>query len=223
MASNELINNQSSNMATKRTKATKGFKEFKKANSNQELGLTTAGNELLGQMAQKLGVSASEVVDQMAKGKIAVQTPSAESTIAIKSGEVVLVPAETATAEEKIRELEEQLQGKTEKIAHLEQEVAQQETLQESYQTASIQSEQQQLYIQELEEARSRHRQEIQQLNQQLSQLQAQLAQAESHRQTEKANQDKKIEALQAHLKRLEHFATIGERELNRWRSQSIQ
>ncbi len=214
-------------MATKRSKATKGFKEFKKTNAKSEIGVTPTGNEFLGEISKKLGVATSEVLDHLATGKITVKAHHPEMTVAVKMTDettptVEVVTEETATPEQ-VKELQSQLQAKETKIAQLEKQVAQQETLQETYQTTSLQSEQQLLYIQELEEARSHHRQEIQQLNQQLNQLQTQLAREQSQRQTEMAAKDKQVEALQAHVARLESFANIGERQLNRWRSQSIQ
>lgn len=214
-------------MATKRSKATKGFKELKKTNAKSEIGVTATGSEFLEQISKKSGVPVSEVLDHLATGKLAVKAHHPKMTIAVKTTDektptVDVVTEETVTPEQ-VKELQSQLQAKETKIAQLEKQVAQQETLQETYQTTSLQSEQQLLYIQELEEARSRHRQEIQQLNQQLSQLQAQLAREQSQRQTEMAAKEKQIEALQAHVARLESFANIGERQLNRWRSQSIQ
>ncbi|MFP4134426.1 MAG: hypothetical protein ACLFQP_08080 [Halothece sp.] len=222
-------------MATKRSKATKGFKELKKTNAKSEMALTATENEFLEQISNKLGVTVSDVLDHLATGKIAVKAHHPEMTIAVKMTDGTTPSVEVLTEEtvipEQVKELQSQLQAKETKIAQLEKQVAQQETLQETYQTVSLQSEQQLLYIQELEEARrseteskgSRHRQEIQQLNQQLSQLQAQLAREQSQHQTEIAAKDKQIEALQAHLAHLESFANIGERQLNRWRSQSIQ
>ncbi|QDZ40163.1 hypothetical protein FRE64_09500 [Euhalothece natronophila Z-M001] len=214
-------------MATKRSKTSKGFKNLKKTNAKSEIGVTPTGSEFLEQISKRLGVAASEVLDHLAKGKLAVKAHHPEMTVAVKMTDqktpAVDVVTEESVTPEQLKELEIKLQSKEEKIAHLEKQVAQQDTLQETYQTTSIQSEQQLLYIRELEETRSRNRQEIQKLNQQLTQLQTQIARLESQYQTEIATKNQQLEALQAHVARLESFANIGEKQLNRWRSQNIQ
>lgn len=228
------IDNQQTetNMAkVKRAKTSKGFAQGKNGNRQEAINLTAFGKEFLAEIASKLGTSASEVVEEMAKGKLALTTNSPEKAIAVTPGaqlkesstiEVVLQPPRKQEETAKISELEAKLAEKDSKISKLEKTLAQQEAMEQGYQTASVQSQQQSIYINELETARSRQRQEIQDLNHRLNQLQAQLAQKPTP-QAEMARKDQQIRELKSQVQALQGFASIGENYLNRWRSRSIK
>lgn len=200
------------NMATKRSKTAKGFNQFTQGNGKSKNGLTPQAYQLLAKIALELGSSAAVVLEELAKGKIALATEKPEKTVMLK-------PDGEATEETSVRiEVVEQspwqqaLAEKDEKIAKLEKELAQQQEIAESYQAGSLQSQQQSIYIGELEEARSRQRQEIGKLNLRVSELQ---------NETEQKNQQ--IQNLQAQLSRLQGLASIAEQQLNRWRSRNIR
>ncbi|AFZ45333.1 hypothetical protein PCC7418_3217 [Halothece sp. PCC 7418] len=208
---------------TKRTKAGKGFAQIK--NSNAEITLSATGQQGLAEIARQVGVTPSELVEQIISGKIAVVTEQAEKTISVipdqganHSPTVKLVSGEQPSSVD-----QNQISALEEEIMQLKKELAQQESLQQNYQAISLKSEQQGIYISELEEARSRQRQEIQNLNQSLSELQAQVETQTRQPQTELAAKDQQIAKLQAQVQALQSFASIGEKSLNRWRSRSIQ
>jgi len=216
-------------MATKRnnTKKTKGFNQIKTNNRQSETALTPTGQQLLEQIAEQVGTSLDQVLEQIAQGKLVITTDNPENTIAVN------VAAEGAATTVTVIEQEtwqQQLAEKDQEIAKLKKQLGQQEEFQQTYQSTSLQNQQQSMYIDELEQARSQQRQELQQLNHQLNQLQAQLAREESNRQTAIANKneeivakDKQIQKLKAQVQALQGLASIGERELNRWRFDSIK
>jgi len=220
---------------TKRTKAGKGFAQVKSSNSNAEITLSAASQEGLVAMASQVGIAPSELVEHIVKGKIAVLTDTAETTISVTSHEsasqspTVAVVSEEKTRNQKgrsadqLRALEEQIADQNAQITKLKKKLAQQDNLEQNYQTISLQSQQQSIYIDELEAARSRQRQEIQELNHRLNQLHSQLNLQENQSQTEIAAKDQQIAELQAQVQALQSFASIGEKQLNRWRSRSIQ
>jgi chromosome segregation ATPase len=208
---------------TKRTRAGKGFAEVQK--NNPAMTLSATSQQGLAEMARQLEISPSELVEHLVNGKIAVVTENSEKTIAIHPAqsknqsstvEIVSRAPSSAADQEQIRTLEEE-------ITQLKKELAQQETLKQNYQAISLKSEQQGIYISELEEARSRQRQEIQNLNHRLSQLQSQVDSQTAEPHAELAAKDQQIAELQAEVQRLQSFASIGEKQVNRWRSRSIQ
>lgn len=220
---------------TKRTKAGKGFAQVKSSNSNAEIMLSAASQEGLVAMASQVGIAPSELVEHIVKGKIAVLTDTAEKTISVtphesasQSPTVAVVSEEKTRNQEgrsadQLRALEEQIADQNAQIMKLKKELAQQKNLEQNYQTISLQSQQQSIYIDELEAARSRQRQEIQALNHRLNQLQSQLNTQGNQAQTEIAAKNQQIAELQAQVQALQSFASIGEKQLNRWRSRSIQ
>ncbi len=220
---------------TKRTKAGKGFAQVKSSNSNAEITLSAASQEGLVAMASQVGIAPSELVEHIVKGKIAVLTDTAEKTISVtphksasQSPTVAVVSEEKTRNQEgrsadQLRALEEQIADQNGQITKLKKKLAQQDNLEQNYQTISLQSQQQSIYIDELEAARSRQRQEIQELNHRLNQLHSQLNLQENQSQTEIAAKDQQIAELQAQVQALQSFASIGEKQLNRWRSRSIQ
>ena len=201
---------------TKRTKASKGFAQAK--NSNAGITLSSTSQQGLVEMARQVGVTPSELVEQMVNGQIAVVTEQPEKTVSVspnhgakQSPTVKIVSGQHPSAADQ-----------SDEIKQLKKELAQQESLEQNYQAISLKSEQQGIYISELEEARSRQRQEIQTLNQRLSQLQSQLETQSRQPQTELAAKDKQIANLQAQVQALQSFASIGEKQLNRWRSRNL-
>jgi len=220
---------------TKRTKADKGFAQVKNKHSKAEITLSAASQKELAVMASQVGLAPSDLVEQIVKGKIAVVTDTPETTISItphqnasQSPTVAVVSGkknktQQGASADQIGALEQQITDQTAQITKLKKERAQQENLEQQYQTISLQSQQQSIYIDELEAARSRQRQEIQELNHRLNQLQSQLNTQENQSQTEIAAKDQQIAKLQAQVQALQSFASIGEKQLNRWRSRNIQ
>lgn len=216
-------------MATKRsnTRKSKGFNSIKKSNHSSQTVLTATGKQLLEQISEQLGTSVEQVLEQMAQGKLGVTTDNPEKMITVH----VLAEggATTVTVGEE-SPWQEQLAEKDQQIAKLKKQLSQQEEIQQNYQGISLQNQQQSIYISELEEARSQQRQEIKQLNHKITELQAQLAREESNRQTamatkeeELAAKDEQLQTLQAQVQALQGLASIGEKELNRWRFGSIK
>ena len=208
---------------TKRTKADKGFAQVKKNNAG--ITLSASSEQGLAAMAQQLGMTPSQLVEQLVNGKMAVVTETAETTVSIRpperanqSSTVEIVSGQSNSAAD-----HNQIRAREEQIAQLQKELAQQETLQQNYQGISLKSEQQGIYIRELEAARSRQRQEIQALNHRLTQLQAQVETQATAPPSELAAKDQQIAELQAQVQALQSFASIGEKHINRWRSRSIQ
>jgi len=220
---------------TKRTKADKGFAQVKSSNSKAEITLSAASQEGLVAIASQVGLAPSDLVEQIIKGKVAVVTDTPETTISItphhsasQSPTVAVVSGkknktQQGTSADQIGALEQQIADQAAQITKLKKERAQQENLEQQYQTISLQSQQQSIYIDELEAARSRQRQEIQELNHRLNELQSQLNIQGNQSQTESAAKDQQIAELQAQIQALQSFASIGEKQLNRWRSRSIQ
>lgn len=191
---------------TKRTKAGKGFAQVQKNNTG--MTLSAASQQKLAEMALQVRMTPSELVEQLVSGKIAVVTEKSEKTVSIhppqnqnqsSTVELVFGTPTSPIDPDQIRTLEEQ-------IAQLKKELEQQET-----------------YISELEEARSRQRQEIQTLNHRLSQLQSEVEKQSTPPHSELAAKDQQIAELQAKVQTLQSFASIGEKQVNRWRSRSIQ
>jgi DNA repair exonuclease SbcCD ATPase subunit len=220
---------------TKRTKAGKGFAQVKSNHSNAEMMLSAASEQGLAAMATQVGMAPSELVEHLVKGKIAVLTDTPETTISVtphesasQSPTVEVVSGEKTRNQQgesaaQLRALEEQIAEQNAQMTKLKKELAQQENLEQNYQTISLQSQQQSIYIDELEAARSRQRQEIQELNHRLNQVQSQLNIQANPSQTEIAAKDQQIAELQAQVQALQSFASIGEKQLNRWRSRSIE
>ncbi|PSO48289.1 MAG: hypothetical protein BRC33_10220 [Cyanobacteria bacterium SW_9_44_58] len=216
-------------MATKRnsTRKPKGFSQPKQTHNSSQTELTPTGKQLLSQIAEQIGTSVEQVLEQMAQGKLAVAADNPENTITVNVA--AQGSATTVTVAEQ-SPWEEQLAEKDKQIAKLQKQLSQQQEIQQNYQGISLQNQQQSIYISELEQARSQQRQEIKHLNHQITQLQTQLAREESSRQTAMATKDREIAAkaeqiqkLQGQVQALQGLASIGERELNRWRSNSIK
>jgi chromosome segregation ATPase len=216
-------------MATKRnsTRKPKGFSQTKKNNTSSQTELTATGKQFLTQIAEQIGTSVDQVLEQMAQGKLVVASDNPDNTITVN---VAAQGAATTVTVVEESPWQEQLAEKDKQIAKLQKQLSQQEEIQQNYQGISLQNQQQSIYISELEEARSQQRQEIKQLNHQITELQAQLAREESNRQTAMATKneqiaakDEQIQKLQGQVQALQGLASIGERELNRWRSNSIK
>ncbi len=220
---------------TKRTKAGKGFAQVKSSNSNAEITLSAASQQGLVAMASQIGMTPSELVEQIVKGKIAVLSDTPEKTVSVtphdsasQSPTVKIVSGEKTSNQEggsaeQLRALEEQIADQNAQITRLKKELTQQENLEQNYQTIALQSQQQSIYISELEAARSRQRQEIHELNHRLNELHSQLNTQGNQSQTKIAAKDQQIAELQAQVQALQSFASIGEKQVNRWRSRSIQ
>ncbi|NBD32857.1 MAG: hypothetical protein GVY17_07820 [Cyanobacteria bacterium] len=220
---------------TKRTKAGKGFAQVKSSNSNAEITLSAASQQGLVAMASQIGMTPSELVEQIVKGKIAVLSDTPEKTVSVtphdsasQSPTVKIVSGEKTSNQEggsaeQLRALEEQIADQNAQITRLKKELTQQENLEQNYQTIALQSQQQSIYISELEAARSRQRQEIYELNHRLNELHSQLNTQGNQSQTKIAAKDQQIAELQAQVQALQSFASIGEKQVNRWRSRSIQ
>jgi predicted RNase H-like nuclease (RuvC/YqgF family) len=207
---------------TKRTKAGKGFAQVQ--NNNTGMTLSAASQQKIAEMARQLRMTPSELVEELVNGKIAVVTEKSEKTVSIhppqnqnqsSTAEIVFGNSTSPVDHNQIRTLEEQ-------VSQLKKELEQQETLKQNYQAISLKSEQQGIYINELEEARSRQRQEIQNLNHRLNQLQSQVEIQSTQLHSELAAKDQQIAELQGKLQTLQSFASIGEKQVNRWRSRSI-
>lgn len=217
---------------TKRNKTGKGFNEQKKTNRRSRIDVSTTGKALLGQIAQKLGLSSSEVVEEMAQGKVAVTSQTPEVTVTVTPNgdssddptpdiEVASEPDPSQT--EVTSDRQQQLADKDAEISKLKQQLAQQQDLEQHYQTTSLQSEKQSLYIQELEQIRSRQQQELEQLNHQLNQLQTELTRQKRYYQQELTAKQDLIEQLSDQIQTLQRFANIGEKQLHRWRCNSVK
>jgi len=217
---------------TKRSKTAKGFNQQKKTNRRSRIDVSATGKALLAQIAQKLGLSRSEVVEEMAQGKVAVTSQTPEVTVTVTPNgdssdyptpDIEVASEPDPSQMEATSDHQQQLADKDAEISKLQQQLAQQQDLEQSYQTTSLQSEKQSLYIQELEQIRSQQQKELEQLNHQLNQLQTELTRQRRDYQQQLAAKQQFIEQLTHQIQTLQRFASIGEKQLNRWRPNSVK
>ncbi len=209
----------------KRKKAEKGFDQLKKNNGQGNLPVNPTANAVLEKIANQMGISPPEVVEQMAQGKLALTSPTPEVTVAITPEQTQTTPTVEllSNASPASNEWEQQLAQKDAEINQLKHQLAQQEDLQQQYQTTSLQHQQQSIYISELEDTRSQQQQHIDQLTQQLRELQQELATQKRHHQAELAAKQAAIDQLNQQIQTLQAVASVGEQQLNRWRPYSVK
>ncbi|HEY9741512.1 MAG TPA: hypothetical protein V6C90_13560 [Coleofasciculaceae cyanobacterium] len=214
------------------------------------VSLTPKGIQFLNTLAQKAGLSASDLFEHLATGKIAIYSDSAEIKFALKTSadegaqadeeihgvtaelqpnNQVAIREDQSVTPENNESLQQQAQEQTKLIADFQQQVAQ---LQEQLETRVAEQAAQQSSYETLQQQAQEQTKLITDFQQQVAQLQGQL----QSRMTEQATQQSSYKSLQQQLQEQAHevaslreqlaqlrpLATIGEAQLNKWRSRNF-
>jgi DNA repair exonuclease SbcCD ATPase subunit len=211
-------------------KKSKGFSEHPKSKTKLGVSLTPTGSDLLDQIAKKAELSKSELVDHIARGEIAIASPSAEKTVTLETDPEAASQQQTTinvasgkqppqnqslgaqdsstVTQQAYETLKQELEQKANLLSDLENQLAQQKSQQgESNQALEQELEQKADLVSDLEN----------QLAQQKS-LAAQNADSYQALKRESEQQANQISALQQQIADLQRLATIGEAQLNKWR-----
>ncbi len=229
-------------MARKRRKVSNKHSSGK---SKVGITLTSTGVDLLNEMAEKVGLSKSQLVEQLARGYVALASTTAQKTITLDSSdETDNQQAENKTIIEVVSSPKGIEEENEEVVPHINIPLEAYETLKDKIQT-------QETRIAELEKQLNREKQEVEaketriaELEKQLSQQQSQnkeaqiselekrlfqqrtqaTRQAKNYREIKKQInlKDRQITLLKSQMADLQRLATIGEAQLNKWRDRSF-
>ena len=179
-------------------KKSKGFSEHPKSKTKLGVSLTPTGSDLLDQIAKKAELSKSELVDHIARGEIAIASPSAEKTVTLETD-----PEAASQQQTTINVASGKQPPQNQSLGAQDSSTV----TQQAYETLKQELEQKADLVSDLEN----------QLAQQKS-LAAQNADSYQALKRESEQQANQISALQQQIADLQRLATIGEAQLNKWR-----